>query len=181
MPRTRKPCPGCHEEPVLGRDSESVCNDCKKLLQEAIDARARKNRRADTELVGVPFAAHGFPYIVRLGTDLNDEVRDAFFALCELLGSQVQGIFVSTNASIVDLSEDRFNHASPRAWYLPKGLAAITTRLYDAIIRGSEAAYETGRSEGHQLLIGLATGRTSIDQFNEATVGEVANKRRRRK
>lgn len=177
MSRTRKPCPGCHEE--RDRNSDEVCEDCKKLLQEAIDARARKNRRADTEIVGVPFAAHGFPYIHRIGSDLNTEVRESFFALAELLGSEITERFFGAKTSMVDLSEDRFNNSSPHPWYLPKGLAAITTRLYAAITRGAEVAYEEGKTEGHQLIVGLATGRTSIDEFNAATVGEVANKRRR--
>lgn len=172
MPMTSKPCPGCGEKPVFRRDSEKVCDTCQQLIEEAQTARARKSRRADVELVRVPFAAYAFPGMSNVWDVPRDTIHGNLFALVELLGSPHTGAWVQADADLVDYSEDRFNRSSPRNWYLPKGFAAIVAQLYQAICDGTDYAFQKGNQKGHSLIVGLASGRTSIDDFNKATVGD---------
>jgi hypothetical protein len=189
MSRTKRPCPGCGQVKPWRAASE-VCADCKVLLDEGRKARERAATvPRGTELAVLPFAPHRLGYIPHFWQPFLGErhksadavIQQAIFDLASMFGEQVEWRDVrrSNQQPLAPVTMD--GHGGNNTyWKVPIGLRDILTRLYEAVQAGAKHAYEEGKHDGHSLLIGLATGQTSIEDFNKATIGTELTRRTRR-
>lgn len=129
----------------------------------------------------LPFAPHRLAHIPHLfyGSDekASDAIQKAFFEIVELIGERVSE--PSKAEEFAPVYRDGFGGHN-QFWRVPQGLRPICHGLYETIIRAVEIARESGYRDGHNLIVGLASGKVSIDGFNQATIGETAQPKRKR-
>lgn len=179
---TRKPCHGCGG--TNWREVDKLCRSCVDLLDAARRFDVAQKKRKDVEIVRGPWAYYALPYIAHLSSSGNDGSREriqkAITSLVALIGQPTEK-FPEGDGDIPEIVEGTKDNFSGPRFYLPAGFRTLVNEIYQSAIEIAEVAHETGFFEGQQLLVQLATGETSIDVFNKATVGKVANKRRRAK
>lgn len=179
MKPSSKPCPGCSAKGAY-RKADEVCNECKALIKEAKARRNQVARLRDTEPTKLPFAPHCLPLIHRFrdfGRGPDVVITHFIFDLIHLVGQEINWTaakfppetrqhhhYLIEGPSGCDSGDSTY-------WLIPRGLKQMLNSLYSAIQGGSEFAYQEGKQAGHNLIMGLATGETSIDELNEATVG----------
>lgn len=173
--RCSSPCPGCGAKGAMRKATE-VCHECQTLIKEAKARRAQVKRIKDTEPTRLPFAPHCLPALYRPDRESSDTIKRFVFDLIKLVGQEISWNAVpfppetNHNSHYVINGSSGCDSSGRTYWLIPKGLKEILNELYSAIQTGSEAAYQEGQEHGHNLIMGLATGETTIDELNEATI-----------
>jgi hypothetical protein len=168
---TKKACPGCGT-PGL-RKIDEVCAECKKKLQEADEARQRRERDTEHQVYQVP---RRFPsYVVPAGYHTRGNVR----APEEAITRAMEALVLSIGAPVAG----RYFPAE-RLFYYPKGYRVVydypsgflmfrpataqaVDQLDSAIQAALEAAYQAGKGDGSHLLMQLADGDLTVGDFNK--------------
>lgn len=187
---TSKPCPGCgkeapksyHGRSLPWRDEMEVCHDCKTLLEEARTRRKILSEDTETVIIAVPKETwtHWYPqFYMGLASGQDHEGTREELEMClirlihaaselRLQREYARGDFNLWTPPLPDgltrpqgTSEERI---------MPRLVAEAIRDLYLAI---SEALKETNQlslEEGSQLLLSLASGRLTMDDFNQAAL-----------
>lgn len=169
MAKTRKPCPGCGDTPAWMRDADGVCDECQKLLNEARSARSVAAANADEIAVSAPDRWHDWPHIPHANIPFADDKP----------GERFQGAMHALTQSIVSktnqhprkqLVPDHYDrHPVLRTVLISRRRANDIAALYSAVVAMMENAYAEGKRDGMAFIRGLATGETSIQEFNDET------------
>lgn len=174
MARVTKPCPACKTTDHRRDGADEVCSECKRLLAFAkAELKRREGLSKDNaEIVRAPerdYAIDGF-YSRGVHSDVSDGVKKAMHALIMSVTDPVSSAegFPDWEAKIRVLPSSK-----TRDWlkcYRIKKSTATAIIELDTAIRKLQKAAETGAYEdGHNLLIGLASGEMSVKEFNEET------------
>lgn len=170
--RVSSPCPGCGAKGEMRKAAE-VCPQCKFLITEAKARRAQVKRLKETEPTRLPFAPHCLPALYRPDRESARTIQGFVFDLVHLVTFPPE---TNHNSHYIINGSSGCDSSGRTYWLIPVGLKKILNDLYAAIQTGSESAYQEGKENGHNLIMGLATGETTIDELNEATI---ARKQRR--
>lgn len=172
MTRTRKPCPACGEVCQF-RPAAEVCGGCKGLLKDG-DKYRKLAKQAKNKPYGIPQSAHSLPYIKYASRGFGDDVdhqRNFQQALFSLLGDI--GGPLPTNAPwnekplLVGYSREYSGSATVM---LRTSVADLLRDMYEAVQGMTVHAYNEGHSRGSNMMMGLASGEVSVNDFNEATL-----------
>lgn len=189
-PRTRKPCPGCGETPIIPRPADRVCDACQRLMDEATARRAalaaddRRFYRAP-KYVGSfrHFSIPGEPQKDGDGRHIeyNDRMSKRLAAAFEQLARrclepvpyEVQQERGTDYKEIELLFPDRtaigFEHQGQLVLARPEDVAVIR-ELYALICEALKTAEAAGLATGSDLLGQLAAGRLTTGDFNKKAV-----------
>lgn len=161
---TRKPCHGCGS--TEQHETEKLCKTCQGALKEA---KAMVEQRA---LQGglKPFLTverhYALPRLNNIDRDIIDPLQLEMLKLSELLSTPTKEFITRSGDTIV--------------WPYARNeyLSWETTRIFDVAVVSSirnlyklmreaiDAAHSKGAEEGRSLLMGLASGRITNDEFN---------------
>ena len=184
--RTRKPCPGCGQVKRY-RPAAEVCAECKEDLGLARTVHDRRLREASGESgkrafrVAEPGWAHSYPYVYcgQGGSDAGERFRRAFDVLVTALAEptvlgDVPELIDEEGVTHLDRGVERLvegdrSYDQGELVLLPEAVGPALRELYAAVQGVAAEALENGCEEGRQLLVGLATGRLSVGDFNEET------------
>lgn len=158
---TKKPCPGCGEE--VWRNVGDVCRGCRDALNrvEAIDAQLAE--LSDDEII-VYFGRnpHWNEYIsAKAGTSRN--LMDIFHRVA-IAGSSPS---LATYSEFALLGKTDGISANVYA-KMNRSLAEAIRELRVAVQDALKKEYETGKRDGHNLLIRLASGDLAMNEFDKA-------------
>ena len=164
MGRTKKPCPGCGEVDEY-RPATEVCGCCKSLMKDG-----RKFRRQCHQRIGgwvqMPAFWHSLPYI-HYARKPGEEFQKAFFDLVVALAAEIP----SNEWAATELLPGGHHYSNGEGVYLlPADLDRLRD-LYQAVIDIAESAYQEGVEKGQRFIEGLISGKTTIEKFNNATLG----------
>ncbi len=183
---TRKPCPGCGQVKSY-RPAAEVCGECRQDLELARAVHGRRLREASGEngkrafRIAEPGWAHFYPYVYcgQGGGDAGGRFRDAFDALVTALAEPITWDDLperidEDGTEHLDKGIERLvggdrDYEQHEPALLPQAAGLALRELYAAVQAVSAEALENGRGEGRQLLVGLATGRLSVGEFNKKT------------
>lgn len=169
---TQKPCPGCHK-PGL-RDADSVCYECKKKLEEAEMARKQQEQDSGHQIYHVP-GADRFPNYHIPARFLHEDIRGRMRAISVIMealvysiGLPVLGRYFPSNNLFYYPKGYRVEYSSRSTYLLfkPETAQAID-QLDTAIQTALEAAYQVGKQDGSRLLMQLADGELTVNEFNK--------------
>jgi hypothetical protein len=164
MSRITKPCPGCHTTEHRRSSADSVCWNCEKAIAEGRRSWERNSEKDDLLTVGIPFGFYGLPYL----GDEGRAVQEAFFNLLMMLKVQSDG----RGCERVYLLQSEDRHSCETAWVtLKRRHLQILEKLYQSIIDLRKGSEKEGREEGQSLLLQLANGQLSLDDFDKSTTG----------
>lgn len=183
----KKPCPACKAVDPY-RPADEICKACAKLIEEAKAAREAARKMGGTELVNLPWAAQAMDHIphssVPFGEDYGRNIRSTIYEMLHLIGVQSPGEKDKAYSAPSVIGEARSYYEGGVVRF-PKGLQPLFERLYENIIAATENAYAKGYGDGHHMLVRLAKGEMSTEQFNEIGSGnglqETQHKRRKRR
>lgn len=185
-PRKRKPCPGCNQVDQR-RPADQVCHECQQLIKEALARRAELQRTKEAEPAKLPHSAHCLPYIPNVDGDERDVIQRFVFGLVKMVGTPTKWNAkwfppqtYSRTGYIIE-GKSGCDSGGTTYWLVPRGLVKMLQDLYAAILAGSANAYAEGFSNGHNLILGLATGETSIDDFNEQSAQSARSMQKKKK
>lgn len=162
---TRKPCPGCGESSY--REVNSVCVSCEQALKQYWKVNeAIKEQNSNLIYVGYAPAAHWNSYIHAQGKDEEGErygsiIRDRFFNMLELLATPSM-VHATPEFTLMGKTE-----SGTKTVLLPRPLAEAIKNLWDILRPAFKAEYETGKKDGKNLLMGLAKGEISPNDWME--------------
>lgn len=163
---SNKPCPGCNKVKPC-RSAKDVCKDCQFLLAYATEVKERIASLSDDEVV-VSFGDVWFAneYIYTRAGDIDyhpgDSLRRLFWYVASF-GSYPANVF---NAEFELLGRD--DGVSRRAYaVMSRPLAEAVRDLYAAVQVALKAEYEQGKCDGSNLLMSLARGDLSMNDFDE--------------
>ena len=203
--QTSAPCPGCgfqyrgyRDQPKPFRRADSVCADCRKLIEEALKIREETAAQHERRLYFV--ARNGYYEGHKTGKTFGDihnlEIEEWIGAMRGRKGRQSHpvepgyvierclALLASELASPLPMDsgpdgslERVYEKPGPhgytgeqgqKLWLRPEH--ALLLRTLDVAIRQALIdRSEAGEEHGRNLLLGLASGELSIQKFNEAT------------
>lgn len=157
-----KPCPGC-KKVALGRAAKDVCQVCEERLEKAERMERILSALSDDEIV-VKFArfAHWNEYIYTksgAGRNLMD-----MFQCVALAGSRPSVEFSSEFRLLGSIDSGGTAYA-----VMSHGLAEAIRDLRMAVGEALKLEYEQGKADGHNLLMRLASGDLSMNDFSVKT------------
>jgi hypothetical protein len=166
MGRTRKPCPGC-KKVYSGRVPDDVCFDCKRVLE--IGRERLAEIKAASAAVSVPEQSHWLPYLHNVNdSGLVDEYRKALLTLVRVTAS-----YFGKHVGGGDTGQlFRGSQGSNQLALLTQPQIDALREMVDVVKRAVKAANQSGIEEGQSFIVGLASGTVSINEFNQATMGE---------
>lgn len=173
MGRTRKPCPGCgRSESYPFRDKDRICNNCKKLINEALE-----HQEVLKSITGKMKIRVGERYYWNAGYYEGD-----------LSNSHLQDKLLKIMVKLINESSEK-DYADSYGWQAPKVLKRLSDlnerneekegrlierRLFgllrglDRLIRlALDRSYQNGKREGSSLIRMLASGQITIDEFQK--------------
>lgn len=177
MRRLTKPCPGCNTTDHRRSRTYEVCDECKRLLSFAKEELKRRNEalKEDIEIVQAPERAYalGGYYSRGVKTEVSDEVKTAMHALIMSVAGPVDSV---EGRKIPWGTKHRIVPSNKATdwlrWYrMKKDTVDAILNLDAAIHRLQDAAEKGAYEEGHNLLLGLASGEKSVRDFNEEAKG----------
>lgn len=156
---TRKPCPGCGESGW--RESNKVCGNCRRLLDLMEKIEKSENTKPDEVIVSFAEAPHWneYFYAYQVG-EIGDDLRKSFFRLANAAITR-QTLELESE---FDLLGKTSSYHPPR-YVMSRNLAESIRDLHQMIQPMINAIYEKGKSDGHNLLMRLATGDIAPNQF----------------
>lgn len=172
---TKGPCPGCGTPTLMPKGG--VCQDCSAKLAAYAQWQAEQRGKADERVYGTKERSYAFP-----GLHLQAKVGDKFHgtdAISEPLWRLHQ--LVSTPAPEgIDWKEveargaDAYTYDNDREWrnewiqyrIFPVAVADALRDLHKGIVASLKKAEADGHERGRSLLMGLASGNITNDEFN---------------
>jgi hypothetical protein len=169
---TTKPCHGCQQEGL--RPIDRVCDQCQRLLEEALAAREQQAKEDGHQVYRVPvrfpWYATGAGYVTQASRAVLDTLRQTFSALVHSVGlPTLGGSFAwGTTPKLFSVSEYRVEYSSyDNHLFLKVPTAEAIDHLDQAIDVAIRAAYQAGKEDGANLLGQLADGSITVGMFNE--------------
>lgn len=184
LKETRKPCPGCGKDcRIHRRPADEVCGDCLLAIYRDEDATAvaLAATTAAQEIVAFPHAPEGKRYSKwprTLGLVAGQDLREAEpaierFALA--VNKAIAALLRRSQAAgkprnAIDPFEFRMPPSSDETLYaiVPPGTADLLKEAEQAWMAMIPAIVAAGRQTGSSLLLQLAGGHITHDQFNDA-------------
>lgn len=155
-----KPCPGCGKV-KLGRATKEVCRDCRFLLDRAIWLEEALSKMGDDEIV-VAFGDHSHwnEYIYShsgAGRNLMDDFQRVARA-----GSRQATTLIAEFELLGKVEGGGHSYA-----IMLRPLAEAVRDLRVAVSEALEKEYSKGKADGHNLLMRLADGDLSVNDFDK--------------
>lgn len=175
MRKIKAPCPGCGM-PDLYRSSDKVCEACARLLKQARTINDWIERGGDkkVELVRVPAenCPHFYPglYMGLPSWSCEDRrpLRAAMVRLINLVSEPLKSDCWHEDGAMLTNPGFKEKWEGARELRSMDAQVAQTIRdLYDAIALALVSTYNGAKREGQNVLLNLAAGHISIDDFNE--------------
>lgn len=167
---SRLPCHGCGKAVLHHKDS--VCDECRTALNFAATIKTEQAKEQGM----VSLYHHEVPYAlpVLTFTAPREALHKAFWTL---------GNVLSKNAGAFDVPQqddpqfnggflwpETFKTSSHRDWKIrrafERNVAVALREVYRLVYESLQAEYVKGAKEGRNLLIGLASGQITSDEFN---------------
>lgn len=169
MRASKTPCPGCGAT-GKHRPADKVCLDCFKDLLEIKELREHmKAEGENAEVLALPFAPHGLPYVPHENDRRRDEipnVQESFYNLMKNLGKPTSGDDIEFDRMIEPDKSYGGSGDSPRDPKIyPKGTQKFARDLYKAILSLADHAYTEGFNRGDDLLGNLAKGEVTVKDY----------------
>jgi len=171
MPSTQKPCPTCGGH--WSRNADSICAGCLRRIREAGLTAEKLRKQAEVPSVMVSLQGGDIPYLAGDQEHSGESVREWIVRLAESVAVPLPAGFNPYSIDCEPLVGEMSNHGVRRdcAVHIPKTFHAALAGLWQAIVRVCDRRQKDGMSAGSSLLLGLATGETTIAEFNDATIG----------
>lgn len=168
---TQKRCPmcGCNR----WRNEDAICFDCFGRLRQGDEALAALRKQLETPSVMVTLDGRDVPYLAGDSNNWGDRVCDWIVNLAESVAVPLPPGFSRYDNTCEPLvgKTSRMGIDRDEAVFIPKTFHAALCGLWSAIVAMSDRQYKNGKDSGSNLLLGLATGETTIADFNKATIG----------
>lgn len=171
------PCPGCGVECVYPKGG--VCDDCRGALKKWHTQEAERAAKADERVYYTKERDYGFPHLSheverREGVERRYAIREPLLRLHALVSRPLDG---GTPWKALEARGDdaytytRGDSFGARDWTItrlfPVAVADALRDLYAGIEDSLENAYAQGHAKGRSLLLGLASGDLTSDEFND--------------
>jgi hypothetical protein len=186
-PMTRKPCPGCGELPGYGgRPRDKVCRACADKLERVDRLDAERSRDSGLVPVIVPenwmlYEAQdapdeSLPFDERTCARLNRALR----AFADAMTVETPAGFFQDSKPLpwLDGCADRHRYSGSYARMIRPTLIPVFVEIVAAIRKGMVDTHKCGRHEGSSILLQLARGSVSLDDFNKCAAGADLDKKR---
>lgn len=168
--RVKKPCAGCGETPMYGREKDKVCADCHRLIEEAKKARESASKQKG-RFVQIPmhFPTYSARYQRSHYYESSDGVGNA-------LGQVIRALATPSSAPRGDAVERLFEGNEGSYSYqgdvyeVGKDAVKAIRLLHERLEAAVEGALRAGYDEGQNFLMSLASGEISVKEFNESTI-----------
>lgn len=177
---TFEPCHGCGKAPneYTGRPKDGVCAECRTALDKWAQLQKEQAAKSDERVYFTKERAYALPYlpeeVERKGR--REAIREPLLRLHMLVSRPAPEGEHWKDLREREESGDAFTYAAV-GWrdndfriirLFPVAVADALRELYAGIHDSLKAAHAKGHAEGRSLLLGLASGRITNDQFNEA-------------
>jgi|SRR5215217_355739 len=162
---TKAPCHGCGS--TFGRPKDGLCQDCQAALSEA--QKMAKERKAAAErgtgVVRAREVAYALPYLMHEPREKDETktIRGALLVLSNAVSTPVLGY---PGSEVKDLWPGQRESSWATYRHMDPLLAKKFADLFTAIAKGMDHAYSEGAENGRNLLMGLASGKITNDEFN---------------
>ena len=166
-----RPCPGCREEhrnPV-----GTLCAQCRADLKRGARSRQEQEEALKAGNLEVARIGRAFAYASDMihpdfGEIRAHDVLDALIALANLPAGSDHG-FTASDLHRSDVSTFPDHSAHRVVLVTPVQRRALETVL-GYIVQQTKAAYTDGFERGRNLLVKLASGELTVEQFNTLTM-----------
>ena len=164
--QTRKPCPGCGS--VYWRDADKVCANCAVLIKEALAAREKVKQETDADGYVNILIPRRFklPWYNDYDRDVRNGIEQAFYDLALQLGrktvsySHPMPVLYGQELGYEDSHRSEVRNMEKSVVDLLKNLAVRTVAY-------ASDCFNAGKRAGSSLLLNLAGGNVSVDDFND--------------
>jgi hypothetical protein len=172
---TRKPCPGCGEP--YWREVDKVCNACATLIAEAQAERARIAAAANNPQFEIASLLSTEPTFYGQWQGANTEherLREAFRELIfsVIAEEELRDHYFSPDQCHKLFKSYAIGYSSTTYLAMPPGAAQKLEELKEAIQVYLAVIYQKGVERGQSVILGLAGGDISVNEFNQITTGE---------
>lgn len=158
------------------RRKTEVCNECRATLD--IGRQLKEERRQSTHAAMIMREVpHALPYLRKAPSSNCGKVQAAFWRLSMLLSRPTDETAdmnhgpserLGSSPGYLYLWRDRHDgHSWAVTRVIDRATADALGDAYEAVKRMAEAAYADGHADGRNLLMQLASGDLTPDQFNE--------------
>jgi len=159
---SKKPCPGCKEVEHY-RPANEVCSECARLLKEAAWMEERLNKMADDEIVVMYGERYHWNKYIYSRASVSRDLMKIFQRLAEAASRPT-----TKRSSEVQLLGD-IDPFAQKYVIINKLLAETIIDLRREVQVALELEYKQGKKDGTSLLMGLADGSLSAQDFNDRT------------
>lgn len=162
MRGSQKPCPGCGGTKAY-RKSDEVCTDCKSLLKRAQWMDEQLSKLGDDEvIVAIGQRSHWNAYI-HSKSGKGRDLQEIFHRLA--LSASRPALAYHAEFELLG----KIDNGGRMYVKMPRPLAEAIKDLRSAIQPALEAEYEAGKADGHNLLMRLANGDLSVNEYMKKT------------
>ena len=163
----RKPWVRCPVCPELMPPKALLCEKCQTIYDNGVRYQSLMDKKSLVTL-GIPTAEmFGGLQMGLVGRVLEERLIQAFVPVIEALCLPSAGFAHKHDEQLFACS-----YVLRTVGAFKKDVPPKLRELWDAIDAAITEARKRGYEEGSSLLIGLASGETSIQDFNEATMGK---------
>lgn len=166
---TVEPCPGCGGDTV--RKKDKVCGACAEKIEKWESYQASQSKLGETTAYAMNERAYALPYVPYetegRETSSRDPIRERFFDLSMLMSSPSEATYKDKPPSL--WPHEQLN-ASRNEWRIYRDIkpeiARLLGELFYEVAITTTSAYRKGVSDGKNLLLSLASGKITNDEFN---------------
>lgn len=161
--QSTQPCHGCGstEPHWTGR----VCDACAKAIKGYADIQAERAAAPDTVVMLGKERSYGLPHLHKTGSTLRDAVQNGFLLLQNALSTPVAG-YAEHQGRIFNPRNDYRESDWDVRIRIRADHAKTLGDTYDAVRSAIDYAYADGHDNGRRLLMNLAAGTITNDEFN---------------
>jgi hypothetical protein len=172
---TKGPCPGCGEGTIYPKGS--VCQNCRADLDRMAQIREEQKAKADERVYYTKERSYAFPYLPE-EADRDDQrreaIREPLHRLHWLVSRPVPSGDYWKELQAREETGDAFTYTEggyrDHDWravrIFPVAVADALRDLFAGIHASLERAHAEGHKKGRSLLMGLASGSITNDEFN---------------
>lgn len=163
--QSTKPCHGCGS--TLPHWSDQVCDQCATAIKGYNTIMAERAAAGDMVEMIAKERSYALPHMFKCPDDQRKEIQESILKLTNALSTPAVGVWTSGKAHIFDFKgQYGSSDFSTVVRIRPEHAQALGT-LYEAMRQGFELAYQSGYGDGRNLLMGLASGKITSDEFND--------------
>lgn len=157
---TKAPCHGCGS--TFGRPKDGLCQDCSQVLREAKAAQAARAEALSrsTGVYRTTQRGYAMPYVQH---DSDSKIRNPLLEISKRLSVHVPWNSAHDPQPLW-LGKQRYDFEEYREF--EAGTAELLRQLWAAIQAALNNAHADGAESGRNLLMGLASGKITNDEFN---------------